>query len=438
MAPTKEGSLCITQKLGDSFDRLTWSLLWNTVILPRTMMWYWSGNCSCSRSPRSMTCEQIWLRRSIGMSTTTGLVSWPKWYEVKGLLFFFTLSLSLSVPCSDISLLLVIRTFLIAHFFLFRINRMHPIVVERHKQCEEKCKECLPLFLIWLLKDEWTQRRNKSLMYKKSHVGHADLHLASPPHSVNNNYTPLRFFTILLFRLSNNLVTVFFPFSFLFSIHLNNLFVILVDPSAHSSTNWLITSLYFDKYLDPMQQWDSWPSSFFFLSRLYYLSPHRQEMERECQNVSLLCCLRSLCILRPHKHTLTFTSLPSLQLLFNTNDGGYQQSEAQSSDCKPSTLQWVNRSTDLRNWTTAFEGFTLTIRDTYQGSIPLGTPRVEKTLRSPDRKFLVKHGDIVKNYNMVLTWGTQQFMFKDINAMRTKMVGSMYLFEYDYWLCIRV
>lgn len=136
--------------------------------------------------------------------------------------------------------------------------------------------------------------------------------------------------------------------------------------------------------------------------------------------------------------TLTLTSPPSLHLLFNTNDGGYYQSEAPPSDCKPSTLQWINRSTDLRNWTTAFEGFTLTIRDTYQGSIPPGTPKVEKTLRSPDRKFSVKHGDIVKKYDMVLTWGTQQFRFKDINAMRTKMVGSRYLFEYDYWLCIRV
>lgn len=174
-----------------------------------------------------------------------------------------------------------------------------------------------------------------------------NIHPASPPPSVNNNYThsfPLHFF-LLTFHVIKQFSRRLFPILFLFHFCFLPAWTIYfrtgwsISTQSHQLTHYLPLTLGRTPSLSTNALFSlSWPA----------------ENGTWVPKLSLLCCLRLLCTLRPHKHT----------------------------HCKPSMLQWINRSTDLRNWTTAFEGFTLTIRDTHQGSIPWG-PRESRRL--PDR-----------------------------------------------------
>ncbi|KAG0057899.1 hypothetical protein BGZ89_001761 [Linnemannia elongata] len=69
-------------------------------------------------------------------------------------------------------------------------------------------------------------------------------------------------------------------------------------------------------------------------------------------------------------------------------------------DCKPTTLTWTNRATKYTGWSVSHEAFTVTIRNTYYGSISL--------------RLHSEHSEA-----------------NDIRANWTKE----YFIEYDYWLC---
>ena len=82
-------------------------------------------------------------------------------------------------------------------------------------------------------------------------------------------------------------------------------------------------------------------------------------------------------------------------------------------------------------------GYGLTIRDTYQGYIPIQGSRAGKVLQSPDKKFTVKHGEIAKSGALMLTWGDQKFKFSASNLAQSSMTGAKeMIYECYYWVCI--
>ncbi|KAG9065187.1 hypothetical protein KI688_002510 [Linnemannia hyalina] len=111
--------------------------------------------------------------------------------------------------------------------------------------------------------------------------------------------------------------------------------------------------------------------------------------------------------------------------------GGYEELP----DCKPTTLTWTNRATKYTGWSISHELFTVSIRDTYYGSIPMRLVKNDQILRSPDKMFTIIYGDVTTHV-LTLNWWHHQFEFSKVNDIRTNRTKKEYFIEYDYWLCI--
>ncbi|KAK5821116.1 hypothetical protein F5H01DRAFT_320138 [Linnemannia elongata] len=118
--------------------------------------------------------------------------------------------------------------------------------------------------------------------------------------------------------------------------------------------------------------------------------------------------------------------------------GGAKQQAPPPPKCKPSTLTWYARATEASKYKPSSVGYGLTIRNTYQGYIPVQGFRTVKVLQSPDKKFSVRHGDIAKSRALTLIWGDQLFKFTESNFAQSGMSGiKEMMYEYHYWVCIK-
>ncbi|KAG0053415.1 hypothetical protein BGZ90_006239 [Linnemannia elongata] len=118
--------------------------------------------------------------------------------------------------------------------------------------------------------------------------------------------------------------------------------------------------------------------------------------------------------------------------------GAEQQAPPPPPKCKPSTLTWYARATEASKYKPSSMGYGLTIRNTYQGYIPVQGFRTGKVLQSPDKKFSVKHGDIAKSRALTLIWGDQLFKFTESNFAQSGTSGiKEMMYEYHYWVCIK-
>ncbi|KAF9275289.1 hypothetical protein BGZ88_002416 [Linnemannia elongata] len=103
--------------------------------------------------------------------------------------------------------------------------------------------------------------------------------------------------------------------------------------------------------------------------------------------------------------------------------GAEQQAPPPPPKCKPSTLTWYARATEASKYKPSSVGYGLTIRNTYQGYIPVQGFRTVKVLQSSGKKFSVKHGDIAKSRALALIWGDQLFKFTESNFAQSGMSG---------------
>lgn len=116
-------------------------------------------------------------------------------------------------------------------------------------------------------------------------------------------------------------------------------------------------------------------------------------------------------------------------------DSGGQQEE--QSECKSGTLTWTKRAPRFADWNVTHEAFALKLGDIYNGSIPMRYIKGGKPIRSPDKEFTVTHGD-ASTHNLTLTWRDQQFEFVYVDDMRTSLTSREYIYELDYWCCLKV
>jgi hypothetical protein len=134
------------------------------------------------------------------------------------------------------------------------------------------------------------------------------------------------------------------------------------------------------------------------------------------------------------QHTDINPIQPSTYMCLDSDSGGQQEEQA---ECKSSTLTWTKRATIFADWNVSHEAFALKIGGVYNGRIPMRYVKVGRIIRSPDKEFTVTHGD-VKTHTLALTWRGQQFKFADVDYIRTNLTDREYIYELDYWCCLKV